>query len=131
MFSLCGILGGSGLRKGIVRAGISVIIVGSVVFLIGSVLTDYLSYYWGRALFFRFVIHVGWFLVFLGLAIAFLGIVSDPKPTRPQAVPQFSPAYPPAQGLEQKPSARYCVMCGREIPLDAVVCPYCRHDYEK
>ncbi|UCE36085.1 MAG: hypothetical protein JSW00_11055 [Thermoplasmata archaeon] len=26
---------------------------------------------------------------------------------------------------------RFCVSCGRNIPFDAVICPYCRHDYEK
>jgi hypothetical protein len=26
---------------------------------------------------------------------------------------------------------RFCVACGRNIPFDAVICPYCRHDYEK
>lgn len=26
---------------------------------------------------------------------------------------------------------RYCVSCGRNIPFEAVICPYCRHDYEK
>jgi predicted nucleic acid-binding Zn ribbon protein len=26
---------------------------------------------------------------------------------------------------------RFCVSCGRNIPFDAVVCPYCRYDYEK
>lgn len=24
---------------------------------------------------------------------------------------------------------RHCVSCGRPIPFDAQVCPYCRHDY--
>lgn len=27
--------------------------------------------------------------------------------------------------------SRFCVSCGRSIPFDAVICPYCRHDYEK
>jgi hypothetical protein len=26
---------------------------------------------------------------------------------------------------------RFCVGCGRSIPFDAVICPFCRHDYEK
>jgi uncharacterized membrane protein YvbJ len=26
---------------------------------------------------------------------------------------------------------RFCVSCGRSIPFDAVICPYCRYDYEK
>ncbi|UCG70899.1 MAG: zinc ribbon domain-containing protein [Thermoplasmata archaeon] len=26
---------------------------------------------------------------------------------------------------------RFCVGCGRSIPFEAVICPYCRHDYEK
>ncbi len=25
---------------------------------------------------------------------------------------------------------RFCVNCGRNIPFDAIICPYCRHDYE-
>jgi predicted amidophosphoribosyltransferase len=25
---------------------------------------------------------------------------------------------------------RFCVSCGRGIPFDAVICPYCRYDYE-
>ena len=26
---------------------------------------------------------------------------------------------------------RFCVNCGRNIPFDAVICPYCKYDYEK
>ncbi len=26
---------------------------------------------------------------------------------------------------------RFCVNCGRSIPFDAVICPYCKHDFEK
>ncbi len=26
---------------------------------------------------------------------------------------------------------RFCVACGRNIPFDSVICPYCRYDYEK
>lgn len=29
------------------------------------------------------------------------------------------------------PRTRFCVSCGRGIPFDAVICPYCRHDYEE
>ncbi len=32
---------------------------------------------------------------------------------------------------EQKgSSARYCPKCGREIPLDVIVCPYCKYDFK-
>ena len=27
-------------------------------------------------------------------------------------------------------SIRYCPKCGREIPFDAVVCPYCQYDFK-
>jgi uncharacterized membrane protein len=26
---------------------------------------------------------------------------------------------------------RFCVNCGRNIPFDAIICPYCMHDYGK
>jgi hypothetical protein len=26
---------------------------------------------------------------------------------------------------------RFCVNCGRSIPFDAIICPYCRYDYRK
>jgi hypothetical protein len=26
---------------------------------------------------------------------------------------------------------RFCVACGRNIPFDSIICPYCRYDYEK
>ncbi len=26
---------------------------------------------------------------------------------------------------------RFCVKCGRGIPFDAVICPFCRYDYEE
>jgi preprotein translocase subunit Sec61beta len=29
------------------------------------------------------------------------------------------------------PKTRFCVSCGRGIPFDAVICPFCRYDYEK
>ena len=28
-------------------------------------------------------------------------------------------------------SKRFCPKCGREIPFDANVCPYCKHDFEE
>ena len=30
----------------------------------------------------------------------------------------------------QKPKSRYCLKCGREIPFDSVVCPYCQYDFK-
>lgn len=32
--------------------------------------------------------------------------------------------------LRSSPRIRMCIKCGRNIPFDAVICPYCRHDYE-
>jgi hypothetical protein len=28
------------------------------------------------------------------------------------------------------PRERFCISCGRKIPFDSVICPFCRHDYE-
>ena len=35
----------------------------------------------------------------------------------------------PIQSLVSK-SIRYCPKCGREIPFDSTVCPYCQNDFK-
>lgn len=32
---------------------------------------------------------------------------------------------------EYKEPDRRCIKCGRVIPFDARICPYCKHDYEQ
>jgi len=31
---------------------------------------------------------------------------------------------------QKRSSARHCPKCGREIPFDAVVCPYCQYNFK-
>ena len=48
-----------------------------------------------------------------------------------------SPTYAPAPAVAapapsvQRPAAsmRFCIQCGKQIPVEAKFCPYCRHAY--
>ena len=51
------------------------------------------------------------------------GVASVPAPI-PQPAPAPSSATPaPGAGM------RFCIMCGKRIPVEAKFCPYCRHAY--
>ena len=58
-------------------------------------------------------------LILIGLILLLLGVVLPPE-GKQVAIP------PPPEGPQNK---RYCTNCGREIPLDANVCPYCGKDF--
>jgi hypothetical protein len=58
-------------------------------------------------------------LILIGLILLLLGAVLPPE-ERQVTIP------PPPEGPRNK---RYCTNCGREIPLDANVCPYCGKDF--
>jgi len=58
-------------------------------------------------------------LILIGIFLFLLGFVL-PHEGRQGPVP------PPPEGPRDK---RYCTNCGREIPLDANVCPYCGKDF--
>ena len=32
---------------------------------------------------------------------------------------------------KETPKKRFCPNCGREIPFDSNICPYCKHDFER
>ena len=72
---------------------------------------------------------ISWFGAFGGFAIGFiLGLVggilalvwSPPRPAQ-----TYTYATPPPMSSPNATPARYCPHCGRSIPPDAVVCPYC------
>jgi len=58
-------------------------------------------------------------LILFGLILLLLGAVLPPE-GRQVAIP------PPPEAPRNK---RYCTNCGREIPFDANVCPYCGKDF--
>ncbi|MCK4266388.1 MAG: zinc-ribbon domain-containing protein [Thermoplasmata archaeon] len=46
------------------------------------------------------------------------------QPVYQQPPPQ--PVYPPPQPQQQpQPQGRFCGSCGRSIPSDSAICPYC------
>jgi hypothetical protein len=58
-----------------------------------------------------------WPLILIGIILIIVGLVlEDSKPA----------AYYPGQ---QQTNARFCPACGRSIPFDAVICPYCGKKY--
>ncbi len=66
-------------------------------------------------------------IVFIVAGIA--GAAKSQKPPVTQQPPPVVIQQRPPQPLpEQK---RNCVSCGRAIPFDAQICPYCSHDYRQ
>jgi hypothetical protein len=65
------------------------------------------------------IIGVGFILLLLGAVINHEGTgynVQQQKPVIIQQAPQ---------------KTRNCPSCGRQIPFDAIICPYCKNDFEK
>ena len=54
-----------------------------------------------------------------------------PSAPAPGAYPSMPGAAwgPQAGTAAPRPSSRFCIMCGRRIPVEAKFCPYCRHAY--
>ena len=50
----------------------------------------------------------------------------SPPPPQQQ---QYTPPPPPQQPPPQQQTGRFCPGCGRPIPMDAQVCPYCGKDF--
>jgi len=77
---------------------------------------------------------MGFLIIFFIPELFFLGIIADVIGTVLVLVGIFSkkPVYtriPVSTNKENKNEQRYCVKCGRSIPFDANLCPYCGHDY--
>jgi len=62
-----------------------------------------------------------WPLIVVGLILLLIGAVLPPD-GRPVVIHQ----PPPSEASRNK---RYCTNCGREIPFDSNVCPYCGKDF--
>jgi hypothetical protein len=62
-----------------------------------------------------------WPLIVVGFIIFLIGLLM-PEEGRP-IVHHVSPETAPRTG-------RYCTNCGREIPFDANVCPYCGKNFK-
>jgi hypothetical protein len=56
---------------------------------------------------------LGFILMFIGIPTAIIGLVLKSKEQK------------------QISSDRHCPNCGRVIPIDARICPYCKKDFEK
>jgi hypothetical protein len=101
--NICYLLIGGRMREHLVTLGVIFIIVGVVL----TVVT------------FGIGIICAWPLVVVGLILLLIGAVLPPDGR--QVV-----ILPPPEGPRNK---RYCTNCGREIPFDANVCPYCGKDF--
>lgn len=61
-----------------------------------------------------------WPLILVGIILLLIGAVLPPEGRQVVMPP------PPPEAPRNK---RYCTNCGREIPFDANVCPYCGKDF--
>ncbi len=53
-----------------------------------------------------------------------------PPPVYPMRMPNPPVAMPRlAAPLPSAAKNRFCIMCGKQIPMEAKFCPYCRHAY--
>jgi hypothetical protein len=78
--------------------------------IIGIILSSLamLMIFWGIITEVYFIAALSILLLFVSVALVLIGLVMN--------------------GKEQKkiPSTRLCPTCGREIPFDAIVCPFCQ-----
>ena len=61
-----------------------------------------------------------WPLILVGIILFLLGIILPSESRQVVINPQ------PPEATQNK---RYCTNCGRDIPFDANVCPYCGKDF--
>lgn len=63
-----------------------------------------------------------WPLILVGLIIFILGLVASPG--------EIKFTQQPIEKKEKPEKSRYCPECGRSIPFDAKICPYCKKDFK-
>lgn len=92
-----------------VIVGIVVIVVGAIFFFMGDSMNTPFDSRGG------FLMVLGIVFVIAGLIVSVIGATSEGMQKKPM----------------QQSRARYCPNCGRSIPFDAKICPYCKKDFEQ
>ncbi len=118
------------MKKNIVIIGTIIISIGIFLFIFGSMATSNTKgNFWGYMLSknseayerdimgARLVTNIGLFLAFIGFPLMIVGLVKDGG-----IMNQAS--------IEQNKDRR-CPGCGRVIPFDAIICPYCERDFRE
>ena len=80
---------------------------------------------------FLLIIGIGAFIILIADILMIIAFFSLPDTLQPAGgvAPPGAPVYP-QQPPPQQPG-RMCPACGRPIPMDAQVCPYCRKDFRQ
>ena len=62
---------------------------------------------------------IGIIVFFIAVAIFYAFVIIDDKRAKAQkTLPQQS-----------NQTSRFCTQCGKQIPIDAKICPYCGHNF--
>jgi uncharacterized membrane protein len=80
---------------------------------------------------FLLIIGIGAFIILIADILMIIAFFSLPDTLQPagRVAPPGAPVYP--QQPPQQQSGRMCTACGRPIPMDAQVCPYCGKDFRQ
>ena len=77
---------------------------------------------------FGFGIICTWPLILIGFILFIVGLVVPSNNTTVIQQTPACPPYPPYQS-QQLQSSRHCPNCGRSIPNDSIICPFCGKDF--
>lgn len=68
--------------------------------------------------------------IILGIVVLITGIENKPLKSEQKIIIEKQPPLSQPVQSSVPSSIRYCPKCGRQIPFDAVVCPYCQYDFK-
>ena len=115
---------GSSAGGGIAALGILLIVVGVILYIYPEETTAF-----GYTVYTEYPYReIGQLLLILGIVVAVIGgivaaLASSVSSSPEQQVHQHYYQQPPPP--QQQPQQKYCQSCGRSIPSDGVLCPYC------
>ena len=117
--------GGKGMKKGAVVTGVVLIILGVLLYFSGNNMVEEAPFNLlssGGFSAYENAKNMGNGMVSFGVILGIIGVVA--------VAYGFTSKNEKDKGVNSRINERFCTKCGRVIPFDARICPYCKKDFE-